>query len=214
MAEPLDRRRRRRQDTIEEIVAVALDVMAASGVAGLSLGEVARRMGMRPPSLYVYFASKHALYDAVFSRGWEGLLHQMAPLHQALAGATDLPGHFLSTSQAFLRWMVEHPVQAALMNWRPVPGYQPSAAAYQPSIDLLEQSLRSFQELQRRGLFRGDVDPELLLRTWTGLTTGLMTQQLCNAPEESFDDGRFTSLLPEVAAMFLNHYGPIPQGTR
>jgi len=44
------------------------------GVAGLSVGEIARRMGIRPPSVYVYFPSKHALYDALFARGAQLLL--------------------------------------------------------------------------------------------------------------------------------------------
>jgi AcrR family transcriptional regulator len=45
----LDRRARRRRETIEEILDVALQVMATEGMAALSLAEVARRMGMRPP---------------------------------------------------------------------------------------------------------------------------------------------------------------------
>jgi AcrR family transcriptional regulator len=54
---PLDRRHRRRAQTIEEIVDVALELIAREGAAGLSLGEVARRMGMRTPSLYGYFSA-------------------------------------------------------------------------------------------------------------------------------------------------------------
>ena len=53
---------------------VAVAVMAEQGVVGLSLGEVARRMGIRPPSLYVYFDSKNALYDAIFARGSRELI--------------------------------------------------------------------------------------------------------------------------------------------
>src|SRR6476646_5484168 len=68
-----DRRQRRRLDTIQEIVDVAVEVMTEHGVGGLSLGEVARRMGMRTPSLYVYFDSKNAVYDAVFARGWAAI---------------------------------------------------------------------------------------------------------------------------------------------
>src|SRR5919199_1995978 len=73
-AVPLDRRQRGRLETIEEVLDHAVEIMAEEGVAGLSLGEIARRMGIRPPSLYVYFPSKHALYDALFKRGWELLL--------------------------------------------------------------------------------------------------------------------------------------------
>src|SRR5499425_2920029 len=64
-----DRRRRRREQTIDEILNVAIDVMAEEGVAGLSLSEVARRIGIQPPSLYKYFPSKLAVYDALFQRG-------------------------------------------------------------------------------------------------------------------------------------------------
>ncbi|HEY6429119.1 MAG TPA: helix-turn-helix domain-containing protein, partial [Acidimicrobiales bacterium] len=61
-----DRRARRRQETIEEILAIARDVMAEEGVNGLSLAEVARRLGVQPPSLYKYFPSLMAIYDALF----------------------------------------------------------------------------------------------------------------------------------------------------
>jgi AcrR family transcriptional regulator len=208
-AEPLrlDRRQRRRLETIEEIVDVAIEVMTEHGVGGLSLGEVARRMDMRTPSLYVYFDSKNAVYDAVFTRGWHDIHAVMAPQYAKIAAATDLPRYFLESGQLFLRWMLEHPVHAQLMSWRPVPGYQPSADAYAAAVDLLADSQASFAELQRRGLFRAELDPELLLRTWTTLMSGVMTQQLANAPHEPFDTGRFTSTLPAVAAMFLAHYG-------
>src|SRR6266545_1785819 len=65
----LDRRARRREQTIDEILDVAIRVMGEEGVAGLSLSEVARRMGIQPPSLYKYFPSKLALYDELFRRG-------------------------------------------------------------------------------------------------------------------------------------------------
>jgi AcrR family transcriptional regulator len=56
-----DRRVQRHNQTIEEILDLAIQVMAEDGVAALSLAEVARRMGMRPPSLYQYFPSKLAV---------------------------------------------------------------------------------------------------------------------------------------------------------
>jgi AcrR family transcriptional regulator len=64
-----DRRARRRQQTIEEILDIAEEIMDAEGVNGLSLAEVARRLGVQPPSLYKYFPSLMAVYDALFLRG-------------------------------------------------------------------------------------------------------------------------------------------------
>ncbi len=202
-----DRRHRRRLETIEEIVDVAVEVMTEFGVGGLSLGEVARRMGMRTPSLYVYFDSKHAVYDAVFARGWTDVHETMAPAYAEVDDAADLPGYFLDCAELFVGWMLEHPAQAQLMCWRPVPGYQPSAAAYEPAVAVLASALTSFEQLREHGLFRAECDPALLLRTWTVLTSGVMTQQLANAPDASFAEGVFTATLPDLVSMFLTQYG-------
>src|SRR4029450_10970308 len=80
-----DRRLQRHNQTIEEILDVAIQVMAEDGVAALSLAEVARRMGMRPPSLYQYFPSKLAVYDALFERGARQTLAVMESYQSRIA---------------------------------------------------------------------------------------------------------------------------------
>src|ERR1700709_1175724 len=152
---PPDRRHRRRQETIEQVLDVAADVMTEDGVAGLSLGEVARRMGIRPPSLYVYFDGKHALYDSLFERGWRQLLEAMQAAedaHPPGAPAEDLQ-HF---GAAFVRWGVEHPAYAPLMFWRPVPGFAPTPAAYAPAVALAGLGRGFLGRLQARGGLRAD----------------------------------------------------------
>lgn len=205
-AEPirLDRRHLRRQETIEQLLRHAVDVMAEQGAAGLSLSEIARRMGMRTPSLYGYFDSKHALYDAVFAWGWTDLHAEMEQL--PVTPDDGLRALLLEQGSCHLRWHVEHPVHAQLMSWRPVPGYTPSADAYAPAVDFYARGLEQFTELGRRRLLRPDVPVETALRAWTCLLSGVMTQQLANAPEESYDDGRFTSLFPDLLDMYLGHY--------
>ena len=214
-AEPvrLDRRQRRRLETIEEIVDVAIEVMTEHGVGGLSLGEVARRMDMRTPSLYVYFDSKNAVYDAVFTRGWRSLFEVMEPLHAEEARATDLPAHLLTVASRFIRWTMENPASAQLMMWRPVPGYEPSAEAFETAVHMLESAREMFVRLATRGLIRSDADVNELLQTWTVLTSGVMTRQLANAPHETFEEGRVTATLPALVAMFAAHYG-LPAPTR
>src|SRR3954470_19318775 len=100
-----DRRQRRRLETIEEIVDVAVEVMTEQGVGGLSLGEVARRMGMRTPSLYVYFESKNAVYDAVFARGWRSAYDAVATPHAdsdaAVRRAADVEPYLLDVAGTF-----------------------------------------------------------------------------------------------------------------
>src|ERR1700680_5187915 len=73
-----DRRAERREATRSEIRAAAWDLARTEGLAGLSLRDVARKIGMRPPSLYWYFDSKHAIYDAMFAQGYRQLLARLA----------------------------------------------------------------------------------------------------------------------------------------
>lgn len=207
VAAPVDRRHRRRLETIEEVLGHALDLMAEEGVAGLSLGEIARRMGIRPPSLYVYFPSKHALYDALFQRGWELLLAEMTSYDEERARAdSDLASTLSAAGAHMARWSMEHPAYAQLLFWRPVPGFEPSPAAYEPATRFYERGLDMMRALQERGLVRGDADIETALVQWTVLVSGVVSQQLSNAPDEPFAHGRFTTQLPELTAMFAAHY--------
>jgi AcrR family transcriptional regulator len=202
---PLDRRQRRRQETIEQVLDMAVEVMAEQGVAGLTLGEVARRMGIRPPSLYVYFDGKHALYDALFERGWRLLLERM------LAAEARMEGHdpfadYREGLDDFVRWAVEHPAYSALMIWRPVPGFVPSDRAYAPAIALAEIGRAAIVRLRDDGILPPEVDVDRAYRTSTALVAGVISQQLSNAPGESFDGGTWTAVLPDLLDMWLAHH--------
>lgn len=203
-----DRRQLRRTQTIEQIVQLAVDVMAEEGVGGLSLGEVARRLGIRPPSLYVYFDSKHALYDAVFALGWRSVRESMLLLSEpdATSSAVDYLG---GSSGQFVRWCVENPVYAQLMLWRPVPRWEPSETAFEPAVETLALTTSRLARLQELGKLSTEVPLDELVGVWTSLMTGVISRQLANAPGESFDSGRVTQLLPALTAMYCTHYTPV-----
>jgi AcrR family transcriptional regulator len=206
---PLDRRQRRRQETIEEVLDIAVEIMSEQGVAGLSVGEIARRMGIRPPSLYVYFDSKNALYDALFARGAREIL-DVVRAHTASLETDPRPlaEILLDAARVFVRWSVDHPAYTQLLFWRPVPGFTPSAEAYAPAVEMVALSRERFRLLQQRGLIRPDVDVDDLQRDWTVITSGVISQQLSNAPNDPFETGRFVQALPGVVAMFARHYAP------
>ena len=205
LADGLDRRQRRRQQTLEEVLDTATAIMAEQGVAGLSVGEIARRMGMRPPSLYGYFPSKHALYDALFARGAGLLLAEMRAPLPAGEPAT-LAGVLLAAARRFAAWSIANQAYSQLLFWRPVPGFTPSPEAYRPAVDLFELNLQWFAELQQRGLLRTDAPLDAALRAWTVLIAGVVSQQLSNAPQEPFENGRFVAALPDLVDMFCRYY--------
>jgi AcrR family transcriptional regulator len=204
----VSRRQRRRQETIEEVLGIAAEIMAEQGVAGLSIGEIARRMGIRPPSLYVYFPSKHALYDALFARGAQAILAAMQAwaVEHPVASVNTLEEILLDQAETFARWALQHTPYSQLLFWRPVPGFTPSPQAYEPAVRLTELAEEQFAQLQHQGLMRADVPAGQILRDWTILIAGVCSQQLSNAPHESFNEGRFTAALPGLVAMFARYY--------
>ena len=78
-----DRRTRHREQTRSEILDHALQIMAEDGAAGLTMARLARAMDIRPPSLYKYYPSLLAVYDALFRRG------QLANLQALRDGMRD-----------------------------------------------------------------------------------------------------------------------------
>jgi AcrR family transcriptional regulator len=200
-----DRRGRRREQTIDEIISVAVEVMAQEGVAGLSLSEVARRMGIQPPSLYKYFPSKLALYDELFKRG---AMEVLAVFRAAVAGAE--PGWTALTAgiEAIMRLGLDRQVIAQLLNWRPVPGFEPSAEAFGPSVELVGEVRRLLQAASDRGELAPGAASEEGAALLSILIAGVMSQQLANQPRASWDDGRFTRLTPRVLSLFQCAYPP------
>ena len=60
--------------------------------------------------------------------------------------------------------------------------------------------------LRSAGVLRADADLDLAYRTQTAVISGVITQQLANAPGEPFETGSFTSTLRDVVAMWLVHH--------
>jgi AcrR family transcriptional regulator len=204
---PLGRRQRRRQESIEQVLDVAVEVMTEQGAAGLTLGEVARRMGIRPPSLYVYFDSKHALYDALFERGWRALLQTLRAAEARMPRRDPLVDH-RDGLDAFVRWAVEHPAYSALMLWRPVPGFVPTERAYAPALELHDLGRAEVVRLRDAGVLAAETDVDRAYRAQVALISGVISQQLSNAPDEPFAGGTWTSLVPDLVEMWLAHHRP------
>jgi AcrR family transcriptional regulator len=190
----VDRQARRRAETREEILAAAWEVVREAGWAGLTQRAVAARVGMRAPSLYGHFASKLDIVDAMYGQAWaeiDALAEDMEP------GLPQDPREaLLVIGASWLDAMASDPQRNALMNQRPVPGFEPSPEAYAHAV-------RSLERLHRL-LARLDITDPDASDLWTALLAGLTSQQNANDPGGQ----RWRRLLPRAVDMYLSQVGP------
>ncbi|MCV2488176.1 TetR/AcrR family transcriptional regulator [Geodermatophilus sp. YIM 151500] len=196
---------RRRAAVIEEALDHAVAIMGAEGVGALSVSEVARRMGMRGPSLYKYFPSLHALYDALFARGLAG---ELAAAEAAVAGLGPGLPRIRAGAIAVVRWAVENPALAQLLHWRPVPGFEPSPETFAPSRDDMAQVRADCAQAAALGQAAPAFDSDAAVRLLTVVLSGLISQQLANEPGASFEDGAYSRLTGLAIDQFLAAYAP------
>lgn len=190
---------------MEEALGHALALMTEAGVGALSVSEVARRMGMRGPSLYKYFPSRHALYDLLFARG---LSSEQAAIQAAVGQAPPGVPRIRAGGTAAVRWAVEHPAFAQLLHWRPVPGYQPSAEAFAPSMRDMADVRAEFATAVRLGQLSAAADSDEAVRLYTVVLSGLISQQLANQPGVSFTGGAFSRLTDAALDVLFRAYTP------
>ena len=55
----------KQEDTKQRILDKALELFSAHGYDSVSVGEIAKAVGIKAPSLYNHFPGKHAIFDAI-----------------------------------------------------------------------------------------------------------------------------------------------------
>ena len=194
-----DRRAERRSATRAEILQAARDLCATNGLASLSLRELAQQIGLKAPSLYSYFESKNAIYDALFAQGCQQLLDgRPEPIPgDLLDGIREIMGYFVE-------FCVADPVRYQLLFQRTIPGFEPSAESYAISQNAMRLTRDWFAD---HGLDRPEV-----IDLFTAIGSGIAAQQNSNEP----GGDRWTTLVDDAALMFVRHIqaddGPAGKG--
>jgi AcrR family transcriptional regulator len=200
MTRQLTRRERVRQDTIEEIMRIAREEMQRDGVAALSLGAIARALGMRTPSLYTYFDSKNAIYDELFRRGFAefGQWVEERPSRHG-----PLRANLISAMNTYMRFAQTNPDLYQLMFQRPVPGFTPSAESMAVSLDKLEKMRMEMDAVLRSNQLETGLPVAEAGDLFLGMQHGLTELHLANNPELEVGDGRFGKLVEQAVDLFL-----------
>jgi len=190
-----DTRAIRRDATRARILAAAWDLARRDGLAAITLREVARRVGMRAPSLYTYFPAKNAMYDAMYADGARQLAETLAGRPQADDPRETLRGRM----RLFTAFCVADPVRYQMIFERPVPGFQPAPESFQITAAALAGTRADAEAAGAAG--------EPALDMFRALITGLVSLQVANDP----GGDRWTRLQDDALDMFFARY---TDGTR
>ncbi len=191
-----DRVSERRAATRREILQAAWDLAQERGLTEFTLRDLAERVGMRAPSLYTHFESKHAIYDAMFGQAWSDY-EQIAVAE--FAELPQLPRAALRrVARLFFDYAVANPVRHQLMNQRTIPGFEPSAESYAPAVRVLELGRHVINNV-------GVTDPADF-DIATAIIAGLINQQLANDPGGT----RWSALLDRAIDMWADGVGLPP----
>lgn len=201
MGKTLTRREQVREDTIEKILSIAREEMQAEGVAALSLGTIARRLGMRPPSLYTYFDSKHAIYDALFRRGFLEFGRRM---NERPYQDGTLRQNLESLMTTYMRFAQENQDLYQLMFQRPVPGFVPSEESMAVSLGQLNASKEQFAYLLEGEDNTLTIPFEEARDLVIAFEHGLTEMHLANNPDLPVGEGRFGQLIPQAVQILLD----------
>ena len=191
-----DRKAERREATRREILATAWEIAHESGLISVTLREIAARIGMRPPSLYTHFASKNAIYDAMFAQAWDEFHTVLEKAVPALPA--DPRGRLLAEARVYFDFAVGDMERHQLMDMPMLPDFTPSEEAFQSSLKCYA--------IMRSLLGEIGVHQQADLDLYTALLGGLVNQQLANDPKGD----RWRVLLPRTVNLFADDLGLPP----
>jgi AcrR family transcriptional regulator len=188
-----DRRTERHEAIRREILDAAWDAAHETSIAGLTLRDIATRVGMQQPSLYSHFASKQAIYDAMFKQAWQTYLDAA---RNAVGGLPAQPRpRLIAIAEHYFDFAAADLPRHQLMDVNVVPNFQPSPEAYAPAVQAYNLML---DQLRGTGITREE-DADV----YTALIGGLVSQQLANDPGGQ----RWRRLIPRVISMFADDLG-------
>ncbi len=182
-----DRRAQRREEKLARILAEAWFLAHRDGLAVISLRDLADQVDLRQPSLYAYFDSKLALYDAMFADGYRQLLDEV----RARPSKKQPRRALVDFVRMMVQFATEDIVRFQLLFQRTIPGFEPSPASYALALE--------FIQITGDLLAAAGVSQTENLDMFSALGAGLCDQQVANDP----GGDRWVRLAGPAVAMFL-----------
>ena len=148
----------------EEIIEAAGELLVENGDdSAMSIRAVATRVGVTPPSIYLHFADKDALLDAVCARYFERLDDELAA---AGADVDDPLERVLRLGLVYVRFALATPVLYRVAFRNRAEGSAPSKVDEVLAASAHTRFVGTVAELAEEGLFRPEEVEDVVLELW------------------------------------------------
>ncbi|MFC9982243.1 TetR/AcrR family transcriptional regulator [Gordonia sp. NPDC127522] len=152
------------ENLAEEIIEAAGELLVENGDdTAMSIRAVANRVGVTPPSIYLHFADKEALLDAVCARYFERLDDEMAA---ASEGVDDAFRRALDQGMAYVRFAVATPVLYRVAFGKPTSAGHPSKVDEVLAASAYSRFAGTVTELADEGVFDHAEIADIVLEFW------------------------------------------------
>jgi AcrR family transcriptional regulator len=189
-----DWREARREAARAKLLATAWEMVREDGLASLSLRQLARRAGVTTPTVYAYFDSKNAIFDAMFGDAAEAF----AATRENLPDRGSALDNLVADARQAVEFCTSDIARYQLLFQRLIPDFEPSPESYAPAVRALDLTREYFAR-------NGITDPRHV-DLWVAVFTGLVDQQIANEP----GGDRWTRLIEDAVRMFLSYCSAQP----
>jgi AcrR family transcriptional regulator len=200
------RRELKHQETIQAILDVSRQIMREEGAGALNLNEVARRLGLKTPSLYEYFPNKHAIYDALFRLGFQMFGERV----QAIRAKPTSLEMLRASIEIYMAFAQENPELYQICFERPVPHFVPSEESLKVSLAVLGGAVETGDQIMASGEIDNSsgLTPQQMIDLTIAVSHGLTALHMANEPHLPPGQGRFGGLIEPAVELFRRAWSP------
>ena len=154
----------------EAIIQQTLDIVYETGIAGVKMSILAKRVGISPSTLYVYFETKE---DLIVSIGYKILKKISASLQSALADSTSFENKLRAKWVHMLQFRLNHEKEINFMEqWMQSPFFDKNS--FKKEGDKLKPKTNLFQEGRESGYLK-DLNDNIIHAIISGMAKQIAT---------------------------------------
>lgn len=159
-----------------QILEAAVNLFAKEGLEAVSMRKVAAKVGCSATAIYLYFANKEALMEALVRQEFMDLAEAM----ESLRDIKDPIQRLQDFSKAYVKFALDKAdhYRFIFMTLRPGPGDAALADRGQTEVNAYLMAKEAAAQAIQEGRLRADLDPHLVAQTLVTAIHGILALHL------------------------------------